>query len=86
MCYLVVQYADGVYLEKMNFAPGVKDDWNTFEYCIDRKVTENELVSVAYDSTERRTALRFLSPAGGRHACHRQQEVGDPADRLRFPI
>lgn len=62
MCYLVVQYADGVYLEKMNFAPGVKDDWNTFEYCIDRKVTESELVSIVYDSAERRTALRFPYP------------------------
>lgn len=62
MCYLVVQYADGVYLEKMNFAPGVKDDWNTFEYCIDRKATESELVSIVYDSAERRTALRFPYP------------------------
>lgn len=62
MCYLVVQYADGVYLEKMNFAPGVKDDWNTFEYCIDRKVTESELVSIIYDSAERRTTLRFPYP------------------------
>ena len=62
VCYLVMQYADGVYLEKMNFAPGVKDDWNTFEYCIDRKVTESELVSVAYDSVERRTTLRFPYP------------------------
>lgn len=62
MCYLVVQYADGVYLEKMNFAPGVKDDWNTFEYCIDRKVTESELVSIVYDSAERRTTLRFPYP------------------------
>ena len=62
VCYLVMQYADGVYLEKMNFAPGVKDDWNTFEYCIDRKVTESELVSVAYDSAERRTTLRFPYP------------------------
>lgn len=56
-CYLVMQYEDGVYLEVMSFAPGNKDLYADYEFCIDRKVTEEEVAILSYDESENTTTV-----------------------------
>lgn len=46
--YFAIQYPDGLYLERMDFEPGYKDEYAQFEYRMDRKVVEAK-VSVGYD-------------------------------------
>ena len=64
--YLIMQYGDGVYLEKMDITPGYKDEGETFEYCLDRKITERDVTLGAYDAINKTTAitLPYDIPAG----------------------
>ncbi len=64
--YLIMQYGDGVYLEKMDITPGYKDEGETFEYCLDRKITERDVTLGAYDAIRKTTAitLPYDIPAG----------------------
>lgn len=64
--YLIMQYGDGVYLEKMDITPGYKDEGETFEYCLDRKITERDATLGAYDAINKTTAitLPYDIPAG----------------------
>lgn len=64
--YLIMQYGDGVYLEKMDITPGYKDEGETFEYCLDRKITERDVTLGAYDAINKTTAitLPYNIPAG----------------------
>ena len=64
--YLIMQYGDGVYLEKMDITPGYKDEGETFEYCLDRKLTEQDVTLGAYDAINKTTAitLPYDIPAG----------------------
>lgn len=64
--YLIMQYGDGVYLEKMDITPGYKDEGETFEYCLDRKITEQDVTLGAYDAINKTTAitLPYDIPAG----------------------
>lgn len=64
--YLIMQYGDGVYLEKMDITPGYKDEGETFEYCLDRKITERDVTLGAYDAINKMTAitLPYDIPAG----------------------
>lgn len=55
--YLIMQYGDGVYLEKMDITPGYKDEGETFEYCLDRKLTEQDVTLGAYDAINKTTAI-----------------------------
>lgn len=55
--YLIMQYGDGVYLEKMDITPGYKDEGETFEYCLDRKITEQSVTLGAYDAIHKTTAI-----------------------------
>ena len=55
--YLIMQYGDGVYLEKMDITPGYKDEGETFEYCLDRKITEQDVTLGAYDAINKTTAI-----------------------------
>ena len=55
--YLIMQYGDGVYLEKMDITPGYKDEGETFEYCLDRKITEQGVTLGAYDAIHKTTAI-----------------------------
>lgn len=64
--YLIMQYGDGVYLEKMDITPGYKDEGETFEYCLDRKITERDVTLGAYNAINKTTAitLPYEIPAG----------------------
>lgn len=64
--YLIMQYGDGIYLEKMDITPGYKDEGETFEYCLDRKITEQDVTLGAYDAINKTTAitLPYDIPAG----------------------
>ena len=64
--YLIMQYGDGVYLEKMDITPGYKDEGETFEYCLDRKITERDVTLGAYNAINKTTAitLPYDIPAG----------------------
>ncbi|WP_418720016.1 hypothetical protein [Bilophila wadsworthia] len=64
--YLIMQYGDGIYLEKMDITPGYKDEGETFEYCLDRKLTERDVTLGAYDAINKTTAitLPYDIPAG----------------------
>lgn len=55
--YLVMRYGDGVYLEKMDITPGYKDEGETFEYGLDRKITERDVTLGAYDGINKRTTV-----------------------------
>ena len=48
--YLVIQRTDGVYLEKSNYAPGIVDPNVNFVSHYDRRITEDECVSVSYNA------------------------------------
>jgi hypothetical protein len=48
--YLAIQRTDGVYLEKANYAPGTVDPSVNFVTHYDRRITEAQCVSVAYDA------------------------------------
>lgn len=64
--YLIMQYGDGIYLEKMDITPGYKDEGETFEYCLDRKLTERDVTLGAYNAINKTTAitLPYDIPAG----------------------
>jgi hypothetical protein len=66
LCYCIMQYDDGVYLEVMDFAPGHKDENSDFEFCLDRKITDTSLAISAYDSTSNTTriTLPYSLPTG----------------------
>jgi hypothetical protein len=46
--YLTIQYADGLYIEKMVVDPNPKDDYSTFKVLLDRRINEAQLVSAVY--------------------------------------
>lgn len=48
--YLTVQRADGVYFEKMNFAPGVVDTGVDYVTHVDRRITNLQCTAVVYDA------------------------------------
>ena len=56
---LVIQYNDGVYLEVMSLEPGYTDAHSPFEYTIDRKITEGDILSIEYDEPTKRSTLTF---------------------------
>jgi hypothetical protein len=53
--YLVLQRTDGVYLEKVNIAPGRTDDGVEYLTHLDRRVTDEQCV-VTYDTATDRTS------------------------------
>ena len=59
LCYLVMQYPDGVYLEVLDFAPGHSDEFSDFDYCIDRKITEAQCSIVNYDENNNQTRIKL---------------------------
>lgn len=48
--YLVVQRADGVYIEKMSVEPFRQDTGFTYEILLDRKIKDTDCTSVVYDA------------------------------------
>lgn len=52
-CYLIVQYEDGVYVERMAIESGRTDEGAPFEYSMDRKIDESAVTAVYDDSTNR---------------------------------
>lgn len=59
---IIVQYADGVYLEVMHLEPGYAEDGETYEYSLDRKITEKAVVSVKFDPDSRQSTVTFPYP------------------------
>ena len=53
--YLAIQRADGVYLEKSNYAPGATDTGVNFVTHYDRRLTEAQCVSVSYNGGTNKT-------------------------------
>ena len=87
--YLVMRYpGDGVYLEKLRFAPGHKDDGEAFEYCLDRKVTEQALTLGAYDPVARTTSvtLPYAVPGDVSPVIVTRTGGGMPPGRLLTPL
>lgn len=56
-CYLIMEYPDGVYLEKMKFDVGRVDPGLTFEYCLHRKIDESECESITYNASTLNTTI-----------------------------
>lgn len=54
--YLLMSYADGLYLEELCFEPGFKDAGSAFEYRLDRKITEKD-VTITYNSTTKLSTI-----------------------------
>jgi hypothetical protein len=57
--FLVMQYADGVYLEVLHIEPGYTDQDSPFEFALDRKVSEAEMTALSYNARARLTTLNF---------------------------
>lgn len=55
--YLVIQYPDGVYLERLPVEPGRTDPHAAFEYFLDRKINEQQAVSITYDANTNATSF-----------------------------
>lgn len=66
--YLVIQRGDGVYLEKMNFAPGVVDQGQTYITHLDRRVNETQC-TVSYDSGTNYTTVTLPYQIDGTIKC-----------------
>lgn len=64
--YLVMQYADGLYLEVMDVQPGLMDEGREYEVILDRKVTERAVTDIRWNSFARTTTftLPYPVPAG----------------------
>lgn len=59
--FLVLQYPDGVYLEKINIEVGRTDPDAPFVYCLDRRVDETRLIAT-YDAFANHTTFTFPYP------------------------
>lgn len=56
--YLVIRYeGEGLFLEALHFEPGFKDAESSFEYCLDRKITENAVTLLPYDKHTKTTQV-----------------------------
>lgn len=53
-CYMIMQYADGVYVERMYIEPGRVDPGAPFEFLLDRKVADDKC-TVIYDEASNKT-------------------------------
>lgn len=58
---LMIQYPDGLYLERLDLEPGYRDADAPFEYKLDRKITEED-VTISYDPMLRETHLTLPYP------------------------
>ncbi|MGL5935026.1 MAG: hypothetical protein ACRCZI_05330 [Cetobacterium sp.] len=54
--YLVMQRLDGVYLEKMNYAPRISDPFVNFVTHYDRRITDLDCTSITYNSGTNKTS------------------------------
>lgn len=54
---LIVQYADGVFLETMNLEPSYVDEDIDYEYSLDRKISETDVLSVAFNAEANQSTL-----------------------------
>jgi hypothetical protein len=61
LLYLTIQRPDGVYLERMNFAPGVTDPNSTFVTLYDRRITEEDCTSVIYNGVYTTWTLPYVA-------------------------
>ncbi|MBU4566997.1 MAG: hypothetical protein KKE29_19950 [Proteobacteria bacterium] len=57
--YLVLQRTDGVYLERLELSPALKDTGEPIHYHLDRKITEAACASVTYDSVNDETTFNL---------------------------
>lgn len=57
--YLLMQYPDGVYLERMPVEPGRVDPFAPFEYFLDRKLTDQQADSITYDEVTDQTTFHL---------------------------
>lgn len=60
--YLVMQYADGLYLEVMDVQPGLMDEGREYEVVLDRKVTEQTVTNLHWNSYTRTTTFTMPYP------------------------
>lgn len=56
---LIMQYADGVYLETMNTEPGYVDTNTAYEISLDRKIAESSISTFVYDADMNQTTITF---------------------------
>lgn len=85
--YLIMQYGDGVHSEAMDITPGYKDEGETFEYCLDRKITERDVTpGPTTPSTRRRRSPSLRHPGGiharGRHTDRRAGRSPQPPNEM----
>lgn len=50
VAFLLIQYPDGLYLERLDIEPGFTDPDGILEFKIDRKINETKVLNIAYDS------------------------------------
>jgi hypothetical protein len=55
--YLVVEYPDGVYLERMAIEPGKTDEGAAFEFLLDRKLDQTKVIGTTYNTTSNTTTF-----------------------------
>lgn len=49
--YVVIQYPEGVFIETLDFAPEAADPDSDFEFALDRRIDESQIVGRTYDAT-----------------------------------
>jgi hypothetical protein len=85
-CYLIIQYADGVYMERMSVEPGRTDEDADFEYLMDRKVDETDLV-MTYDSGANETTVTFpYQIVGTPLVVQRSVSDGSQVEAVNLPV
>mgnify|MGYP001559015522 FL=1 len=57
--YLVMEYSDGIYLEKMNVATGFVDSGSTFINSLDRRIDQSQISALSYNAGLNRSTFTF---------------------------
>lgn len=55
--YLVIEYSDGIYLERLEIATGIKDDNTDYTTLLDRRIDQTQVTSAVYSALYDRTTI-----------------------------
>lgn len=60
--HLLIQYPDGLYLERLDIEPGFIDPDGVLEFKVDRKINETEVLNVTYDGVLNASTITLPYP------------------------
>lgn len=83
--YLVCNYPDGVFLECLHIEPGYKDPGASFEFCLDRKITEQAL-TIHYDAVRKHSTLTLPWATSDTPVVVARQGSSKAAEGTLFPL